>query len=100
MFKLDFRTLLLGLAFGAFFTLAMGSGSGSADADRFGIAVTGSALVATNSGELFVVNTDTGMATQILVNQVNARPSDTRQRNARPFNLKAVNQVPKPDSSH
>ena len=78
--KLDVKTLFIGFAAGIVITMALGAGSGSADAARFGISipVDGSALVQVESGDFYIVNARNGMATRVLYSNINSNPSDRR----------------------
>ena len=66
--KLDVKTLIAGFALGIIVTIAIGAGSGGADADRFGISVDekGLAVVRNRAGDFFIVNPITGMAVRVL----------------------------------
>lgn len=88
--KLDVKTLVIGIVLGIILTAAIGAGVGSADASRFGIALPfkGSALVQTNDGSFYIVNSENGMATRVLTARLNADPDDSRTSRAAPFNLR------------
>ena len=88
--KLDVKTLVVGIFLGAVLVSVIGAGAGSADADRFGIAVasSGSAIVKTQDGSLYVVNVTTGMAIPILQSRsLNISPRDNRDYRSPIFNL-------------
>lgn len=93
--KLDVQTLVIGITLGIIVTVAIGAGVGSADADRFGVAIEnqGNALVRTSNGSLYVVNPKEGMATQVLVfNNLGADPDDSRTTSRSTiFNLEGPN---------
>ena len=79
--KLDVKTLIIGIVVGVIITVAIGANVGSADVDRFGIAIEqkGSALVRTSEGDFYVVNPDNGMAVRVLTfRDFDAKPDDSR----------------------
>ncbi len=93
--KLDVKTLAIGVVLGAILVIALGAGSGSADADRFGIAVgnNGSAVVKAQDGSLYIVDIRSGMATLVLAEtKLNRIPSSGRNPNAYMFNLSRTSQ--------
>jgi hypothetical protein len=90
--KLDVKTLVIGIALGIIITAVIDAGVGSADADRFGIAIPssigeGSALVRTADDGLYIVNAKSGMAIRVLQANINADPMDRRDTKNRPFSL-------------
>ena len=79
--KLNIKDLVIGMVLGVIVTVALGAGAGSADADRFGIAIEkdGWALVRSSEGSLYVVDPDEGMAAQVMVfSSLNSNPNDRR----------------------
>jgi hypothetical protein len=97
--KLDVKTLVVGLALGVIITAAIGA-VGSADKTDFGVALPfkGSAIVKTNDGSLFVVNSENGMATRVMqAKSLRTDPDDNRSQSGRPFNLSRPG--PSPTSS-
>ena len=95
--KLDAKTLVIGIALGIIVTAVIGAGVGSADADRFGIAIPsssgeGAALVRTSDDGLFVVNPKSGMAIRVLQAKIKANTDDRRDTNNRPFSLSSPSQ--------
>ena len=88
--KLDIKTLVVGIVLGVIITVVLGAGVGSADADRFGIAIEnkGSALVKTQDGNFYIVNAENGVATRILeARSLSADPDDQRPTKGNPFNI-------------
>jgi len=88
--KLDVKTLIIGIAVGVIITAAIGAGVGSADVDRFGIAIEqkGSALVRTSEGDFYVVNPDNGMATRVLTfRDFDSKPDDSRSTRGSIFSI-------------
>lgn len=83
--KLDVKSLVTGVAVGII--LAIVAGAGSADADRFGIAVEekGMAVVRANNGYFYVINPDTGMAVKVLYAGIKADPEDKRDSSGKSF---------------
>ena len=88
--KLDVKTLVVGILLGAAIAVAIGADIGSADAARFGIAITadGSALVQASDGSFFIVKPDNAMAVRVLeATSLKAEPEDSRDAKGRPFGL-------------
>ncbi len=88
--KLDVKTLIIGIAVGVIITAAIGAGVGSADVDRFGIAIEqkGSALVRTSEGDFYVVSPDNGMAARVLTfANLDSKPSDSRSARGGIFSI-------------
>lgn len=97
--KLDVKTLVVGIALGVIITVVLGAGAGSADADRFGIAVgpQGSALVRTSNGEFYIVSPENGMATKVLIRRsLNDTPLRNRDSLGRHFSLSSTSRPVKP----
>jgi hypothetical protein len=93
--KIDVKSLIAGIALGIIVTAVMGAGVGSADADRFGIAMQyrGSALVQTQDGALYVVNSENGMATRVLHSSaLRDNPNDHRATKGKFFFLTGQSQ--------
>lgn len=87
--KVDVKTLVAGIVLGVVITASLGA-IGSADETDFGIALPnkGSAIVRTEDGSLFVVNSENGMAVRVLeATNIRVDPDDSRTRNSRFFNL-------------
>ncbi len=87
--KVDVKTLVAGILLGVIITAALGA-VGSADETDFGIALPfkGSAIVRTEDGSLFVVNSENGMATRVMQRRkLSSDPDDSRTSKGRPFNL-------------
>ncbi len=87
--KVDVKTLVAGIVLGVIITAALGA-VGSADETDFGIALPfkGSAIVRTEDGSLFVVNSENGMAIRVLeARSMRTDPDDSRTRDSRFFNL-------------
>lgn len=96
--KLDVKTLVVGIALGVIITVVLGAGTGSADADRFGIAIQdeGSALVRTSNGDFYIVNPENGMATRVLLRRsLNDTPTRNRDSGGGPFSLSSLSQPPR-----
>ena len=95
--KVDVKTLVAGILLGVIITAALGA-VGSADETDFGIALPfkGSAIVRTEDGSLFVVNSENGMAVRVLeARSMRTDPDDSRtRRDSRPFNLSGRGQQP------
>ena len=88
--KLDVKTLIIGIAVGVIVTVAIGASAGSADVDRFGIAIEqkGSALVRTSDGDFYVVNPDNSMATRVLTFRgLDSKPDDSRSTRGSIFSI-------------
>jgi len=93
--QLDTKTLITGIAMGAIITIAIGAGVGSADADRFGIAIPekGTALVRTDDGGFYIVTAATGMASRVLqYRDLSADSTDPRTSKGVPFNVNTLSQ--------
>jgi len=87
--RLDVKTLVAGIVLGVIIAAALGA-VGSADETDFGIALPfrGSAIVRTEDGSLFVVNSENGMAVRVLeARSMKTDPDDGRTRDSRFFNL-------------
>lgn len=88
--KLDLKTLVIGFFAGILISLAFGF-NGAADQADFGISMpnNGFALVQTNEGNFYVVNSQTGMAVRVLIYEnPDKTPNDSRLiRNVRPLNF-------------
>lgn len=88
--KLDVKTLIIGIAVGVIVTVAIGASVGSADADRFGIAIEqkGSAIVRTSDGDFYVVNPSNGMAARVLTfRNFGSDPDDSRSTRGAIFSI-------------
>ena len=93
--KLDVKTLVIGMVLGVIIAAALGA-VGSADEADFGIALAfkGSALVRSDSGSLYVVNSENGMATRVLhARTLTSDPDDSRASKGMFFNLHTAGQV-------
>jgi len=91
--KLDAKTLIIGIVLGVIITAAIGAGVGSADADRFGIAIQpkGAALIRTSDGNFYVITSDNAMATRVLLRRsLSNDPDRPRDSRAWPFGLSGV----------
>ena len=87
--RVDVKTLVAGIVLGVIITAALGA-VGSADKTDFGIALPfkGLAIVRTENGSLFVVNSENGMAVRVLeARNMRTDPDDNRTRDSRFFNL-------------
>jgi hypothetical protein len=76
---IDIKTLIVGIILGAI--IVMVSGAGSADADRFGIAIAndGYGLIHTQDGGFYVVNPKNAMASRVLsYNNLSSTPDSSR----------------------
>lgn len=95
--KLNIKNLVIGMVLGMIVTIAIGAGVGSADADRFGIAIEkdGWALIRSSDGSLYVVDPKEGMAAQVMVfSSLNSNPSDRRSTSkGTVFNLEGPNRT-------
>jgi len=98
--KLDVKTLVIGIAMGVIITAVIGAGVGSADADRFGIAIPSStgegyALVRTADDGLYIVSAKSGMAVRVLQAGIKAEPDDRRDAKSNSFFLGGSGHLPK-----
>lgn len=78
---IDIKTLIIGIILGAAIVMISGAGSGSADADRFGIAVPGDGygLIHTQDGGFYVVNPKNAMASRVLSHSnLSSTPDNSR----------------------
>jgi hypothetical protein len=95
--KFDVKMLVIGMILGLALAAVLGvDGAGSADADRFGIAVEkeGVAVIRDRGGDFFVLNTTTGMATRVLVQRRLGYDVDhSRDDNGRIFNYSQTRQI-------
>ena len=88
--KIDIKTLIIGIISGVVLTAVIGADIGSADADRFGIAVNdkGYAVVRTDDGGLYIINPNRGMAVRVLhAPSLSDNPDNSRNSRGRLFNL-------------
>jgi len=88
--KLDVKTLIIGIALGIVTAAAIGASVGSADVDRFGIAIEpkGAALVKTSAGDFYIVNPENGMAVRVLTaSNLGDDPGDSRSIRGGIFSL-------------
>ncbi len=88
--KLDFKTLIVGIILGMILAFALAF-NGSADQADFGIAIQekGSALVQTTGGDFWIVDSDNGMATRVLIQPSLSDDPDTSRssRDTVPLNF-------------
>jgi len=78
---IDVKTLIVGIILGAIIVIVSGAGSGSADTDRFGIALpnNGYGLIRTEDGGFYVINPDNAMAARVLqYRNLSSTPENSR----------------------
>ena len=78
---IDIKTLIVGIILGAIIVMVSGAGDGSADADRFGIALTtdGYGLIRTQDGGFYIVNPKNAMASRVMsYNNLSSTPDNGR----------------------
>ncbi len=78
---IDIKTLIVGIILGVIIVMVSGAGDGSADADRFGIALPkdGYGLIHTQDGGFYVVNPKNAMASRVLsYNNLSSTPDNSR----------------------
>ena len=78
---IDIKTLIIGMILGAIIIMVSGAGEGSADADRFGIAIPGEGygLIRTQDGGFFVISPKTAMAARVMsYNNLTSTPDSSR----------------------
>jgi len=78
---IDIKTLIAGMILGAIIIMVSGAGEGSADTDRFGIAIPtdGYGLIRTQDGGFFVVNPKNAMASRVMsYSNLTSTPDNSR----------------------
>ena len=78
---IDIKTLIVGIILGVIIVMVSGAGDGSADADRFGIALPtdGYGLIRTQDGGFYIVNPKNAMAARVLsYNNLSSTPDSSR----------------------
>ena len=78
---IDLKTLIVGIILGAIIVIVSGAGSGSSDADRFGIALSkdGYGLIRTQDGGFYVINPKSAMGARVLsYRNLSSNPDNSR----------------------
>ncbi|MCK4887931.1 MAG: hypothetical protein KAS96_11135 [Planctomycetes bacterium] len=78
---IDIKTLIVGIILGAIIVMVSGAGAGSADTDRFGIALPtdGYGLIRTQDGGFYVINPKNAMAARVMsYNNLSSSPDNSR----------------------
>ncbi len=78
---IDIKTLIMGIILGAIIVMVSGAGAGSADTDRFGIALPkdGYGLIHTQDGGFYVINPKNAMAARVMsYNNLSSSPDNSR----------------------
>jgi len=94
---IDVKTLIVGIILGAIIVMVSGAGSGSADTDRFGIALQkdGYALIRTQDGGFYVINPQSAMSARVMsYRNLSSNPDDSRTIKGYLLSTDTISKVP------